>query len=248
MDFQLIHDLVKDVPFISERNAKYLYNLIIEEKKKNILELGIAHGTATCYMAAALSALGEGKITSVDLLQSDASFDPSPEEQLAKIGLADKVEIVRMKSGYTWFLHDEIKRQTKDDVCQPIYDLCIIDGPKNWTIDGAAFFMADKLLVENGVIIFDDYLWTYDNSNRESTDGITHRSLSESERTVPQIQEVFELLVKQHPNYSELIVDPSSGWALARKNATENKSYTIEYRHTNKDILVAVAERLGLYR
>jgi hypothetical protein len=34
------------------------------------------------------------------------------------------------------------------------------NGPKNWTIDGAAFFMADKLMKAGGWIIFDDYDWT----------------------------------------------------------------------------------------
>ena len=114
-------------------------------------------------------------------------------------------------------------------------DLCIIDGPKNWTIDGFAFFLVDKMLKEGGWIIFDDYLWAY-GENREVTDGITHRKLSDAERKTPQIKEVFELLVKQHPNYSTFIVDPDSHWAIARKQASDSKTYTIEYRETNRDV------------
>jgi len=234
--------MVKDVPFISERNAKYLYELIIREELSDILELGIAHGTATCYMAAALDEMGTGKITSVDLIETADAFKPSPEEQVVNTGLDKFVEIVRMQTGYNWFLHDEIKRQTQNDICSPKYDLCIIDGPKNWTIDGAAFFMADKLLKEDGLIIFDDYLWRYDSNNRDATDGITHRSLSEPEQSTPQIQEVFELLVKQHPNYSEFTVDPSTGWATARKAVSDNKTYTVTYNQTNKDVLTAVVQ------
>ncbi len=58
----------------------------------------------------------------------------------------------------------------------------------------------------NGWIIFDDFKWTYGSKNglREATDGITHRQLSKDEQEIPQIRELFELLVKQHPNYGDL--------------------------------------------
>ncbi len=235
--------MVKGVPYISDRNARYLYDLIIREKLTRILELGIAHGTATCFMAAALDEIGGGKITSVDLLETRTRFHPSPEEQLLKAGLTHITQIVRMQTGYTWFLHNEIRRLTTNDLCKAEYNLCVIDGPKNWTIDGCAFFLVDKLLKENGWIIFDDYLWTY-GPNRVITDGITHRKLSEAERNTPQIKEVFELLVKQHPHYSDFVVSPDNGWAIARKNASERKAYTIEYRQTNKDVLVAIKHKV----
>ncbi|UCH85657.1 MAG: class I SAM-dependent methyltransferase [Candidatus Latescibacterota bacterium] len=243
MLFETIHQKVKGVAYISDLNARYLYELIIREKLTNILELGVAHGTATCYMAAALDEIGGGQITSVDLLERETLFDPSPEGQLADAGLSHLVRIVRMQTGYTWFLHDEIKRLTINDVCGSEYDLCLIDGPKNWTIDGCAFFLVDKILKVNGWIIFDDYLWTY-GPHREATDGITHRNLSEEERVTPQIREVFELLVKQHPHYSEFVLSRDTNWAIARKRASDKKTYTIEYRQTNKDVLVAAKDRV----
>jgi predicted O-methyltransferase YrrM len=79
-------------------------------------------------MAAALQELGRGSITAVDLI--DVNFQPTAEDQLKKAGLDAYATVTRMKSGYTWFLHDEIARHTKDDKCEEVYDLCIIDGPK----------------------------------------------------------------------------------------------------------------------
>ena len=146
MKFEEIYSTVGNVPFITKRNGRYLYDLILKEKLTNILELGFAHGTATCYMAAALQELGEGSITSVDLIEAKEHFKPSAEEQLKKTNLSDFVSLVRMQTGCNWFLHDEILRNTKDNVCNEVYDLCIIDGAKNWTIEGAAFFLVDKLL------------------------------------------------------------------------------------------------------
>lgn len=243
MKFETIHELVGGVPYISATNARYLYDMVIREKLNSILELGIAHGTATCYMAAALDEIGGGKITAVDLIETTPAFEPSAESQLAKVGLAHLVEVVRMQTGYTWFLHDEIKRLTTNDICRTIYNLCVIDGPKNWTIDGCAFFLVNKLLQENGWIIFDDYYWTY-GPQKEVTDGITHRKLSETEQNTPQIKEVFELLVKQHPHYAEFVVAPDTGWAIARKKNSEQKLYTIEYREKNMDILVAMKHKV----
>jgi predicted O-methyltransferase YrrM len=245
MKFGEIHAFVKNVPFISEANARYLYDLILRDKLTNILELGIAHGTATCYMAAALDELGEGSITSVDLIGVKDIFKPSAEEQLEKTGLSQYVKVIRMQTGYTWFLHDEIARNTKDGICKEKYDLCIIDGPKNWTIDGAAFFFVDKLMKKNGWIIFDDYNWTYGlaDTRRNITDGITHRNLSKDELETPQIRDVFELLVKQHPHYSNLILLADRDWALAQKTMNATKTYAINYRDTTKKDIVVHALR-----
>jgi predicted O-methyltransferase YrrM len=251
MDFAKVDSYVGKTPFITKSNARLLYEMILNERLTNILELGIAHGTATCYMAAALDELGTGSITCVDLLNPSTPFHPSADEQLELTDLAKFVKIIRMETGYTWFLHDENARNTVDQRCNEIYDLCIIDGPKNWTIDGAAFFLADKLLKTNGWIIFDDYDWTYAgvNHQRDTTDGIAHRQLSKSERETPQIKEVFELLVRQHSNYSNFVVHTDGGWALAQKIVSETKTYTIRCEESYKDVVGKVYSKArGLVR
>jgi predicted O-methyltransferase YrrM len=143
MKFATIESYVGATPFITKPNARFLYDMILNKKLTSILELGIAHGTATCYMAAALHELGTGLITCVDLLNPNPPFKPSAEEQLELADLSRFAQIIRMETGYTWFLHDDIVRHTTDHRCNEVYDLCIIDGPKNWTIDGAAFFLVD---------------------------------------------------------------------------------------------------------
>ncbi len=239
MKFSTVESHVGETPFISKTNAKLLYQMILDRKLTRILELGIAHGTATCYMAAALDELGGGLITCVDLLNPVPPFNPTAEEQLQRAGLSHLAEIARMETGYAWFLHDDIVRNTTNHRCKEVYDLCVIDGPKNWTIDGAAFFLVDKLLKKDGWIIFDDYYWTYAAADRRRgmTDGITHRELSQGERETPQIREVFELLVRQHPNYSNLEVVAGTDWALAQKCVSDSKTYTIRYDESYKDVV-----------
>jgi predicted O-methyltransferase YrrM len=245
MKFSDVCAAVGHTPFISRKAGRFLYDLILAERHERVLELGIAHGTATCYMAAALHELGRGTVTAVDLVEALEFFRPTAEEQLQEAGLAPFASVHRMQTGYSWFLHDEIARQTHDEVCREVYDLCVIDGPKNWTIDGGAFFMVDKLLKPGGWIVFDDYGWTYAESarKREITDGITHRTLSPPELETPHIREVFELLVKQHPSYGNFLRLDEEDWALAQKTGDSTKTYTVVYGETARSLFAKVASR-----
>jgi len=72
---------------------------------------------------------------------------------------------------------------------------------------------------------------------RAATDGITHRELSEAERTTPQIREVFELLVMQHKNYGKFVIEDHKDWAMARQTCSGSKSYTVRYRAECADLL-----------
>lgn len=246
MTFNDIHSRVGAVPYITAENARFLYDLILRERIGSILELGIAHGTATCVMAAALQELGAGRITAVDLIDTKDVFQPTPEAQLHDTGLTAFADVVRMQSGYTWFLHDAIVKNTVDDVCVPVYDLVVIDGPKNWTIDGAAFFMADKLLKPGGWMIFDDVYWTYAEADtrRDSTDGISHRSLSLEERRTPHIRDVVDYLVKQHPDYGDITLLEDADWVVARKSAASRKTYTVVNRDTTRVLLRKLLSKL----
>jgi predicted O-methyltransferase YrrM len=251
MKFQVVNKYLDGIPYTAERNAETLYNFIIENRIKNVLELGFAHGKASCFIAAALDELGEGQVVCVDLLE--ASFTPSIEDLLQKTGLGEYVKVVREQTGYNWFLHNEIKASSENHQCASKYDLCIIDGPKNWTIDGLAFFLADKLLNKNGWMIFDDYAWAYSGADKQGkgvTDGISHRSLSDEELKTPQIKEVFQLLVMQHPSYSNFTIHGEGDWAWAQKTSSDGKmKVNIEYNVRYKD-LVSRAFRManGLFR
>ena len=256
MNFEEVRRHVTGVPYINPRNAVKLYDFIVENDGiRDVLELGFAHGTASCYIAAALEEKGGGRLVSVDLTEARDVFKPSIEDLLERTGLKDLVTVHREMTGYNWFLHNEIKANTTDNVCTPKYDLCIIDGPKNWTIDGAAFFMVDKLLKKDGWVIFDDYAWSYANAAKQgsdSTDGIAHRSLSQDELEMPQIKEVFQLLVMQHPNYGNFRIHGEGDWAWAQKTEDpELKRATIEYNATYKDgfsRLFAAANKVFKFR
>ena len=225
MRFEDANRKLKGIPHISEEQARELYHFVLREKPRNCLELGHAHGASSAYIAAALDEFG-GHLDTVDLL-SARERKPNLETLLSSLGLEDLVTIHREPNSYTWFLKKKIASQSTSGNCEPCCDFCFIDGAKNWTMDGLAFFLVDKLLKENGWILFDDYNFTYDKymKRREVLDGITLRELGPDQLAEPQIEQIFKLLVRQHPGYSNFIVQ-SNCWAWAQKTASGRKHVT----------------------
>jgi predicted O-methyltransferase YrrM len=230
MRFEEIQEFLDHIQYNAEMKAgstvpergKVLYDHIRMHKPLSVLELGVGFGVGSCYIAAALHENQVGHLTCVDLV--DTSYSPSAEELVNQAKLDSYVSIYREKSSYTWFLKKRIEQRTRlDSVCEPEFDLCFIDGPKDWTIDGAAFFMVDKLMKEGGWIIFDDYDWVHD----------SHSQFEEDSQ--PHVEAIFRLLVTQHPNYGEFQVD-GNRWAWARKGHSDKHTirltYTPSFRYT----------------
>ena len=87
--------------------------------------------------------------------------------------------------------------------------------------------LIEKLLRPGGWLLMDDLEWTYaQDPRREATDGIVHRELSEPERTQPHLRAVFDLIVAQHPSFTELRRE-DEWWGWARKNPGAPRSYTV---------------------
>ncbi len=189
MKFQDARNIVGDTPYLSADEGQELYNHILKTHPANCLELGHAHGVSTIYIAAAHEETGQGCLDTVDL-QSSLEREPNLETLLEGTSLVHIVNIHREKNSYNWFLKMKIQSQTSNDRCEPCYDFCFFDGAKNWTIDGFAFFLVDKLLRAEGWLLFDDLKWSYGKvSGRKYSDGVTLRSLSEEEIREPHIDQ-----------------------------------------------------------
>jgi predicted O-methyltransferase YrrM len=222
MKFEDANRHLKGIPHIGDAQGLELYRFVQREKPRSCLELGHAHGTSSSYIAAALDEVG-GHLDTVDLLDAKDNA-PNLESLLATMGLSHLVTIHREVNSYTWFLKKKIASQSADGKCEPCYDFCFIDGAKNWTIDGLAFFLVDKLLNKNGWILFDDYSWTYEKylRRKEVMDGITIRQLGPDERAEPHVAQIYRLLVRQHPSYSNFVLQ-NNWWAWAQKRADGRK-------------------------
>jgi len=218
---------VAGVPFMSPEQGRVVYDHVRSARPVEVLELGTAHGVGAAYMAAALADNGAGRLTTVDF--AGAAYDPAPEPVLARAGVGDRVEVVREYSSYTWWLKEQVQaRSDADGNCEPRFDFVYLDGAKNWTVDGLAVVLVEKLLRPGGWLLMDDLDWTYaQDPHREATDGVVHRELSEPERTQPHLRAVFELIVAQHPSFTELRVQ-DEWWGWARKAPGEPRRLTLE--------------------
>ena len=206
---------MQGIPFMSPALGRRVYEHLRTTRPRDVLELGTAHGVSAAYMAAALEANGDGHLTTVD--HGGADYDPSPQEVLERAGLSHRVTVVREHSSYNWFLKQQIE-EASDEAGNtvPRYDFCYLDGGKNFNLDGLAVVLIEKLLRPGGWLLMDDLEWTYEDNPwiAPSGDGRPLGPLSDSERTQPHLRAVFELIVKQHPSFTQFRrEDEWYGWA-----------------------------------
>jgi predicted O-methyltransferase YrrM len=239
MDFQTVAEAVKGTPYLSREHGKSLYDHITSEGVRDILEIGTAHGVSAAYMAAAVQENG-GRVTTVDTAKVVA--DPSPESVFARAGLQEAVEIVRVEdSSYTWWLKEQVERASdRHGNCEPIYDFCYLDGAHNWTIDGLAAVLIEKLLRPGGWLLLDDLNWAYaayGGGYGGPGQSPKDLGLSDAEQATPHVRAVFELVVKQHPNFTEFRVEDTN-WAWAHKAPGQPRRYELELSRPLSAILL----------
>ena len=227
MPFDTVAAAIAGVPFMSPAQGRIVYDHVVATRPAAALELGTAHGVGAAYLAAALADNGHGHLTTVDF--AGAAYDPPPAAVLARAGVADRVTVVREFSSYTWWLKEQVAAASDaHGNVEPRFDFVYLDGAKNWTIDGLAVVLVEKLLRPGGWLLMDDLDWTYaDDPGRDATDGVANRDLSEPERTEPHLRAVFDLIVAQHPSFTELRVQ-DEWWGWARKAPGAPPRRTVE--------------------
>jgi predicted O-methyltransferase YrrM len=241
MDFELVADAVDGVPgpHISRDQGRVLYEHIRATRPVSCLELGTARGVSGAYIASALDANGEGTLTTVD--SSTVWWEsPTPGDLLERLGLAQRVTLDRSYTTYTWFLKEQIQaRSDEHGNCEPLYDFCFIDGSKNWTIDGLAAVLVEKLLRPGGWLLMDDLGWTYTTLPHEQQQHyfVSLPALTEPELTEPHIRAVFELIVMQHPAFTDFRIQ-DNWWGWARKSPDEHRRLSLESTRSIRSIVV----------
>ena len=100
-----------------------------------------------------------------------ARHQPGRPVDLALRGQAQRVTVVREFSSYTWWLKEQVQaRSDRSGNVASLYDFVYLDGAKNWTIDGLAVILIEKLLRPGGWLLMDDLEWTYaQDPDREAT-------------------------------------------------------------------------------
>lgn len=209
MNIEKLREVLGTTPHMNRRQSDIITSFVKEHDFKNILELGFAHGVSTIYIANALKELNNGgKITTIDNL-SAKTRSPNLEGFLMELKHIDNVTIFYEPTSYNWRLMKFIENNEEK------FDFCYVDGAHNWFVDGLAFFLVEKLLTPGGWIVFDDMFWSYAASKSLAS---RVKDMPEDEKNTPHISKIFELLVKQHPNFENFSILDTWGFAQKKKD------------------------------
>lgn len=196
-----------------------IYTCIVDNNLHSCIELGTGHGTTSCIMAAAVDELGDGRVVTVD-----KCWHQPVNVQVLKdyTGLGETLEIVVDKLGYNWYLADLITRQTQEGICQPLFDFCLLDGAHEWECDALAFSLVAQLLQPGAWVVLDDLNFTLRSvPNWEHMFG----HLSDRELDTCQIGMVYDLVVRQHPDFQNFCITHGGrlGWAQKKVDGLEQQ-------------------------
>ncbi|MCW3015126.1 MAG: hypothetical protein JWO02_2218 [Solirubrobacterales bacterium] len=236
MRFGDVADAIEGVPFIDRWHGRALYDHIRESGVRDVLELGTAHGASVCYLAAAVAANGGGTVTTVDRYHFAG---PAPEDTLGRAGLLEGVELVRIEhSSYSWWLKNEVQaRSDASGNCEGAYDFCLLDGSHDWHIDGLSVLLVERLLRPGAWLALDDLDWSYERSAVQRPP-----NLSAEEIATPHVQEIFDVLLRPHPSFTQFRVDHGT-WGWAQKAPDLPRRLTVQELRVERGILAQRAIR-----
>ncbi len=234
MRFDEIEAIIGTVPIMPPAHGKVLYDFILTTGRKHLLELGFAHGTSTCYMAAALDERGEGHITTIDLTTARENT-PDIHSLLRETGLTKYVTPIFAPVSYNWELKRMLEEQAQQPDTSASFDFCFLDGLHEWTTDGFAFFLVEKLLTPGGWLLFDDLDWSYTRFSGPDNDRWPS-GMPKEYRDQAHIERVFSLLVTQHPSFEHFRTSGSWGWAQKKSELPTNSATLLDQVYLKQSI------------
>ncbi len=221
MEVHQIADALAGIPNMDAGQGAEITRFIQQRKLSRCLELGFGHGVSTAYLAHAVAGLPDAKVVTIDL-ESARRRDPDIHTVLQRVSVPQNlVDIYFEPSSYTW----RMMRFLEQDLYET-FDFIYLDGSHTWAVDGLAFYLGSLLLKPGGWILFDDLQWTLAGSSVAQEPGV--KQLPIEERETPQVRKIWDLLVKHHPDFDELI--DRSNWGFAHKS-TVRTSRTVEVKY-----------------
>ncbi len=204
---------------LPEQVMRDIYQLILDQGLTQCLELGTGFGATSCAICAALEERGEGQLTTVDKY----FHQPVNVQVLMEhVGLDLKhLNIVADELGYNWYMSDLLKTQQEENTT-PIFDFCLLDGAHEWEPDALAFTLVNPLLKPGAWMLVDDldFKLRMIPNWQES-----HGNHSDRELDTFQMRMVYDLVVKQHPEFEDFNMTHNERIGWARKKAPRKESW-----------------------
>jgi predicted O-methyltransferase YrrM len=227
--------VLNGIPSMNPRQGAEITQFMQGKKLSRCLELGFAHGVGTAYLAHAVAELKNGKVVTVDL-EAARQRDPDIHTVLKMVGVPQGlVDIYFEPTSYTWRMMRFLEQGLGNS-----FDFIYLDGAHTWAVDGLAFYLGSLLLKPGGWILFDDLKWTLAGSSIAEEPWV--KNLPLDERETPQVRKIWDLLVKNHPEFDELI--EKGNWGYARKSTgVTSRSVIVKY-HPLISSLLYVSRRI----
>jgi predicted O-methyltransferase YrrM len=217
--FEQVYDQVGRFALMSPEKAAALYAFVLSEGPEEIFELGSYRGGSALIMAAALSELGRGRVSTFDFPEA-TKLKPNIQELLQRTGLQSHVAFVPCEWCCEWELAKVIEAQLSGGGLVPYLDFAYIDGGHFWTATGFAFYLVTNLLKPGAWILFDDLDWIIERDESPKMKYV--QMIPPGAKRRPMVQMVYDLLVKTHPGYENFktTFDGTWGWAQRRPLVT----------------------------
>lgn len=212
---------IDGVPEMSVDQGRRVWDHIRRTRPRLLLDIGTCYGASAAYMAGACQANGVGRVVTVDsgLFDHRSGARTWSEELFERCDVTERIEMVRIPhSSYAWWLADRVRRRTgPSGACTPEFDFIYLDGAKLLTLDATAVVFSERLLREDGWLLMDDLGWSFDNHDEVAPvlwySEDVQFPMSPQERSTPHLREVYDLVVKQHPSFTQFVDDGWWGWA-----------------------------------
>ena len=230
-----IASALQGIPNMDPQQGAEITSFVKTKKLSRCLELGFAHGVGTAYLAHAVAGFEGGKVVSIDL-EDARRRDPDIHRVLKMVAVPDRlVDIYFEPTSYTWRMMRFLEQGLYGS-----FDFIYLDGAHTWAVDGLAFYLGSLLLRPGGWILFDDLQWSFASSSVAGEPWVM--ALPPDQREIPQVRKIWDLLVKHHADFDELIDNGNWGYAHKSLGATD-RTVVIKY-HPLVRSLFGVGARL----
>ena len=152
-----ITEKYSNLPYMREKEALFLADLIVENDLKDLLELGFFHGKSSIYFGSILKGLGRGHLTTIDKSNSK-DRNPNINQLLYDTDLEKYVTPIYAHRSFTWELAKMIRDGKKE-----VFDFCYLDGGHEFDTTMIAISCLNILLKPGGILVMDDLNYTVNN-------------------------------------------------------------------------------------
>ena len=141
---------LKTAANIGPQNSLALYETVLKHRPKIVIEIGMAYGISTLSILTALQKIGTGRLISIDPYIGWPTGKIVAEHNIKMAGLGEFHEHIQS------FSHLALPKLLSEGMT---VDFAYVDGAHTFDYCFVDFFYLDKLLVENGIVAFNDCGW-----------------------------------------------------------------------------------------